>query len=106
MALLSQGVKPHFEFGGGAFRLLDQRARWSGGQDGRRYGQTIVNASATQAIGAVVHRYDGVLGFFTRTGNSVHAPNPQSIARYAHLDDEHVLAAAEQIGAAIERMLA
>jgi len=32
--------------------------------------------------------------------------NPQSTARYAHLDDEHVLDAAEQIGAAIERMLA
>lgn len=31
--------------------------------------------------------------------------NPQSTARYAHLDDEHVLDAAEQIGAAIERML-
>lgn len=32
--------------------------------------------------------------------------NPQSTARYAHLDDEHVLDAAEQIGAAIERMMA
>ena len=32
--------------------------------------------------------------------------NPQSTARYAHLDDEHVLDAAEQIGAAIERLLA
>jgi integrase len=32
--------------------------------------------------------------------------NPQSTARYAHLDDEHVLDAAEQIGTAIERMLA
>ena len=31
--------------------------------------------------------------------------NPQSTARYAHLDDAHVLDAAEQIGAAIERML-
>lgn len=31
--------------------------------------------------------------------------NPQSTAGYAHLDDEHVLDAAEQIGAAIERML-
>lgn len=31
--------------------------------------------------------------------------NPQSTARYAHLDDEHVLDAAEEIGAAIERML-
>lgn len=30
----------------------------------------------------------------------------QSTARYAHLDDEHVLEAAEQIGAAIERMMA
>lgn len=29
----------------------------------------------------------------------------KSTARYAHLDDEHVLDAAEQIGAAIERML-
>ena len=28
-----------------------------------------------------------------------------STARYAHLDDEHVLAAAEQIGSAIERLL-
>lgn len=32
--------------------------------------------------------------------------NPQSTARYAHLDDEHTLEAAEQIGAAIERMMA
>ncbi|PAX08873.1 tyrosine-type recombinase/integrase [Sphingomonas lenta] len=31
--------------------------------------------------------------------------NHQSTARYAHLDDEHVLDAAEQIGAAIERMM-
>ena len=31
--------------------------------------------------------------------------NPQSTARYAHLDDEHVLDAAEQIGAAIKRMM-
>ena len=31
--------------------------------------------------------------------------NPLSTARYAHLDDEHVLDAAEQIGAAIERMM-
>ncbi|MBV1692340.1 site-specific integrase [Novosphingobium sp. G106] len=31
--------------------------------------------------------------------------NQQSTARYAHLGDEHVLDAAEQIGAAIERML-
>lgn len=31
--------------------------------------------------------------------------NPQSTSRYAHLDDEHVLDAAEQIGAAIERMM-
>jgi integrase len=31
--------------------------------------------------------------------------NPQSTARYAHLGDEHVLDAAEQIGAVIERML-
>lgn len=31
--------------------------------------------------------------------------NPQSTARYAHLDDEHVLDAAEQIGLAIERMI-
>lgn len=31
--------------------------------------------------------------------------NPHSTARYAHLDDEHVLDAAEQIGAAIERMM-
>lgn len=31
--------------------------------------------------------------------------NPQSTSRYAHLDDEHLLDAAEQIGAAIERML-
>jgi integrase len=30
---------------------------------------------------------------------------PQSTARYAHLDDEHVLDAAEQIGLAIERMM-
>lgn len=29
----------------------------------------------------------------------------QSTARYAHLDDVHLLDAAEQIGAAIERML-
>ena len=28
-----------------------------------------------------------------------------STARYAHLDDEHVLDAAEQIGTAIERLL-
>ena len=32
--------------------------------------------------------------------------NHQSTARYAHLDDEHVLDAAEQIGTAIERMMA
>jgi integrase len=32
--------------------------------------------------------------------------NPQSTARYAHLDDEHVLDAVEQIGTAIERLLA
>lgn len=31
--------------------------------------------------------------------------NPQSTSCYAHLDDEHVLDAAEQIGAAIERLL-
>ena len=31
--------------------------------------------------------------------------NPQSTSRYAHLDDEHVLDAAEQIGATIERMM-
>jgi integrase len=31
--------------------------------------------------------------------------NPQSTARYAHLGDDHLLDAAEQIGAAIERML-
>jgi hypothetical protein len=31
--------------------------------------------------------------------------NPQSRSRYAHLDDEHLLDAAEQIGTAIERML-
>ena len=31
--------------------------------------------------------------------------NAQSTARYAHLSDEHVMEAAEQIGAAIERML-
>lgn len=31
--------------------------------------------------------------------------NPQSTARYAHLDDGHVLDAAEQIGAAIEQMI-
>lgn len=30
---------------------------------------------------------------------------PQSTARYAHLDDEHVLDAAEQIGSAIEQMM-
>jgi len=32
--------------------------------------------------------------------------NTQSTSRYAHLDDNHVLGAAEQIGAAIERMIA
>jgi site-specific recombinase XerC len=32
--------------------------------------------------------------------------NTQSTSRYAHLDDNHVLSAAEQIGAAIERMIA
>jgi hypothetical protein len=32
--------------------------------------------------------------------------NPHSTARYAHLDDEHARDAAEQIGAAIEKMLA
>jgi integrase len=32
--------------------------------------------------------------------------NPLSTARYAHLDDEHVLDAAQQIGDAIERMMA
>lgn len=31
--------------------------------------------------------------------------NPQSTSRYAHLDDEHVLDAAKQIGAATERLL-
>ena len=31
--------------------------------------------------------------------------NPHSTARYAHLDDEHVLDAAQQIGDAIERMM-
>jgi integrase len=31
--------------------------------------------------------------------------NPQSTSRYAHLDDEHVPAAAEQDGAAIERLM-
>lgn len=31
--------------------------------------------------------------------------HPQSTSRYAHLDDEHALDAAEQIGAAIERLL-
>ncbi|RYF47318.1 MAG: site-specific integrase, partial [Cytophagaceae bacterium] len=31
--------------------------------------------------------------------------NTQSTSRYAHLDDNHVLGAAEQIGAAIERMI-
>ncbi|WP_454890521.1 tyrosine-type recombinase/integrase [Sphingopyxis chilensis] len=31
--------------------------------------------------------------------------HPQSTARYAHLGEDHVLGAAEQIGAAIERML-
>jgi integrase len=29
----------------------------------------------------------------------------QSTARYAHLDDEHAMEAAEQIGSAIERLL-
>jgi integrase len=32
--------------------------------------------------------------------------NTQSTSRYAHLDDNHVLSAAEQIGVAIERMIA
>jgi len=32
--------------------------------------------------------------------------NTQSTSRYAHLDDNHVLSAAEQIGAAMERMIA
>lgn len=32
--------------------------------------------------------------------------NPLSTARYAHLDDEHILDAAQQIGDAIERMMA
>ncbi len=31
--------------------------------------------------------------------------NPRSTARYAHLDDDHVLDAAQQIGDAIERMM-
>lgn len=31
--------------------------------------------------------------------------NPQSTSRYAHLDDEHLLDAAEQIGAAVDRMI-
>jgi integrase len=31
--------------------------------------------------------------------------NPKSTARYAHLDNDHVLDAAEQIGAAIETLL-
>jgi integrase len=31
--------------------------------------------------------------------------NSQSTSRYAHLDDQHVLSAAEQIGAAIEQMM-
>jgi hypothetical protein len=31
--------------------------------------------------------------------------NPQSTSHYAHLDGEHVLDAAEQIGAAIERTM-
>lgn len=32
--------------------------------------------------------------------------NHQSTARYAHLDDEHLLDAAQQIGNAVERMIA
>ena len=31
--------------------------------------------------------------------------NPLSTARYAHLDDEHVLDAAQQLGDAIELMM-
>ena len=31
--------------------------------------------------------------------------NPHSTTRYAHLDDEHVLDAAQQIGDEIERMM-
>lgn len=30
----------------------------------------------------------------------------QSTSRYAHLDDDHVLGAAEQIGVTIQRMMA
>ena len=41
----------------------------------------------------------------TMIGRLLGHANPQSTARYAHLDDAHVLDAAEQIGAAIERML-
>jgi site-specific recombinase XerC len=32
--------------------------------------------------------------------------NHQSTARYAHLDDEHLLDAAQQIGDAVERLMA
>jgi hypothetical protein len=32
--------------------------------------------------------------------------NHQSTARYAHLDDEHLLGAAQQIGDAVERLIA
>jgi len=39
-------------------------------------------------------------------GRLLEHTKPQSTARYAHLDDGHVLDAAEQIGAAIERLLA
>ena len=38
----------------------------------------------------------------TMIGRLLGHANPQSTARYAHLDDAHVLDAAEQIGAAIE----
>ncbi|MBK7285214.1 MAG: tyrosine-type recombinase/integrase [Sphingomonadales bacterium] len=31
--------------------------------------------------------------------------NPPSTARYAHLDDEHLLGAAQQIGDAVERLM-
>jgi hypothetical protein len=41
-----------------------------------------------------------------KTGRPLRHANPQSPARYAHLDDAHGLGAAEQIGAAIERRLA
>ncbi len=67
----------------------------------RQFAEALAQLSASR-FGLQINAIDTLADVLRRLGHANH----QSTARYAHLDDEHLIDVAQQIGNAVARLMA